>query len=158
MKTVVSLPNDEAWHSPASMQAKVKLGIFFWVLLLAWTAAVGGSLLWHLHQTSSLMVDAARIQARTAFEKDVLYRRWNTQRGGVYARLSDLTPPNPYLEASNRDIPTPDGGMFTMINPAYMTRQVHELGTLSTGVLGHITSLRPVRPENRPDAWGRAGP
>ena len=153
MKAVVSLPSDEVWHSPASMQSKVKLGIFFWVLLLAWTAAVGGSLVWHLHQTSSLMVDAARIQARTAFEKDVLYRRWNTQRGGVYARLSDFTPSNPYLEASNRDIPTPDGGMLTMINPAYMTRQVHELGALSTGVLGHITSLKPLRPGNRPDPW-----
>ncbi|MBU4563265.1 MAG: diguanylate cyclase [Desulfarculus sp.] len=135
------------------MQSKIKLGIFFWVLLSAWTAAVGGSLFWHLHQTSALLVDAARIQARTAFEKDVLYRRWNTQRGGVYARLSERTPANPYLKVPHRDIPIPGGGMLTMVNPAYMTRQAHELGTLSTGVLGHITSLRPLRPENRPDQW-----
>ena len=39
------------------------------------------------------------------------------------------------------------------MNPAYMTRQVHELGRKQYGHQGHITSLNPLRPENAPDAW-----
>jgi hypothetical protein len=34
-----------------------------------------------------------------------------------------------------------------------MTRQVHELGEKQYGHKGHITSLNPLRPENKPDEW-----
>lgn len=34
-----------------------------------------------------------------------------------------------------------------------MTRQVHEISATESGVLGHITSLRPIRAENAPDPW-----
>ncbi len=34
-----------------------------------------------------------------------------------------------------------------------MTRQVHELATQLYGIKGHITSLKPIRPENAPDPW-----
>lgn len=40
-----------------------------------------------------------------------------------------------------------------MVNPAYMTRQVHELARKQYGVKGHITSLHLIRPRNKPDAW-----
>jgi signal transduction histidine kinase len=39
------------------------------------------------------------------------------------------------------------------MNPAYMTRQVHELAKEVYGVHGHITSLSPIRPQNAPDRW-----
>jgi signal transduction histidine kinase len=39
------------------------------------------------------------------------------------------------------------------MNPAYMTRQVHELAEKEQGIRGHITSLNPIRPENSPDPW-----
>ena len=34
-----------------------------------------------------------------------------------------------------------------------MTRQVNELAMETGGFRGHITSLNPIRPENRPDPW-----
>lgn len=114
---------------------------------------MAGSLVWHFSQTEEFVLQAARTQARTAFEKDVLYRSWNSNRNGVYATLSDLTPSNPFLDDPARDLATTSGVKLTKINPAYMTRQVHELGTSITGVLGHITSNNPIRPGNRPDAW-----
>jgi Protein of unknown function (DUF3365). len=40
-----------------------------------------------------------------------------------------------------------------MINPAYMTRQIAEIAAAGDGVRLHITSLNPIRPENRPDPW-----
>jgi len=57
------------------------------------------------------------------------------------------------MDVKERDIKTPSGRDLTLINPAYMPRQVHELGFAANGTRGHITSLNPIRPKNRPDAW-----
>ena len=43
-----------------------------------------------------------------------------------------------------------------LLNPAFMTREVHQLNAQSGDLLGHITRLNPVRPENAPDAWEAA--
>lgn len=42
---------------------------------------------------------------------------------------------------------------LTLFNPAYMTRQVFEMKHKPYGSRGHITSLNPIRPENRADSW-----
>ena len=43
-----------------------------------------------------------------------------------------------------------------LLNPAYMTRQVHAMKAQEDDVIGHNTSLKPMRPENAPDAWEAA--
>ena len=67
--------------------------------------------------------------------------------------VSEITPPNPYLKVPNRDITTSHGLSLTLVNPAYMTRQVNEMAMQMSGFQGHLTSLNPLRPENRPDLW-----
>jgi PAS domain S-box-containing protein len=95
-------------------------------------------------------------RAMDSYHKDLAYRRWAAERGGVYVPLNAKTPPNPYLaHLPNRDVTTLQGQRLTLVNPAYMTRMVHELGDAAYGLKGHITSLRPLRPENAPDAWER---
>lgn len=127
------------------------------VLAAAWTAVVAAALAWNLVQQSRVVVETARVIARTGFEKGVLYRRWNAGHGGVYVRVTEGTPPNPYLAGiAARDHVSTDGTAFTLVNPAYMSRQVFELQKASTGILGHITSLRPIRPANAPDPWERS--
>ncbi len=119
-----------------------------------WTALVIASLLWNIFQVKKETVEAAHIQAWSAFRKDVLYRRWNSMLGGVYVPVTERTPPNPYLtNVPERDIQTPSGKRLTLMNPAYMTRLVFELGQKEYGIRSHITSLKPVRPENAPDSW-----
>ncbi len=125
-----------------------------WVLAGFWTALVIASLLWNIFQVKKETVEAAHIQAWSAFRKDVLYRRWNSMLGGVYVPVTGKTPPNPYLtNVPERDIQTPSGKRLTLMNPAYMTRLVFELGQKEHDVRSHITSLKPVRPENAPDSW-----
>jgi hypothetical protein len=124
-------------------------------LAVLWTAVVALSLGWNVIQVKRNTLEAARIQAWATFEKDVIYRRWNAQHGGVFAPVIGETQPNPYLDVPERDIATPLGKALTLINPAYMTRQVHELGEKKYGVRGHITSLNPIRPQNVPDPWER---
>lgn len=91
---------------------------------------------------------------RSNIQKDYIYRVWNAQHGGVYVPITERTSPNPSLShIPDRDIRTVTGKKFTLMNPAYMTRQVHVLGEELYGLRGHITSLNVIRPENRPDSW-----
>ncbi len=134
----------------------LRLGHYVGFLAIAWTIIAGISLMWNLREQRGATLEAARIQARIAFEKDVLYRRWNAMHGGVYVPVTETTPPNPHLDVPERDIETPGGRALTKVNPAYMTRQVHELGAEQAGVQGHITSLNPIRLENAADPWETA--
>ncbi len=124
-------------------------------LICGWTVLVIISLFFNFSHQRIIMLDSARIQARALFDMDILYRRWNAKHGGLYVPVTDDTPPNPYLEGlvSERDVTTQSGKKLTLINPSYMTRQVHELGKLDKDVYGHITSLNPIR--NAPDDWER---
>lgn len=131
------------------------LVVFLCLVVGAWTLTLGGSLAWNLKSQKEEMIRVARVQALSEWRKDVLYRRWNAQNSPLYVATSDKTPPNPLLaHVPERDLVTPSGRKLTLVNPAYMTREVHELGK-ADGVNGHITSLRPIRPQNAPDAWER---
>jgi diguanylate cyclase (GGDEF)-like protein len=124
-------------------------------LVAIWTAGVTASLGWNIYQLKQSILSAAQTSAVISYDKDVIYRRWVAKQGGVYVPVSQMTPPNPYLKVPHRDITTPDGLSLTLINPAYMTRQVNELAMEMHNFQGHITSLNPIRPENYPDLWER---
>ena len=124
------------------------------MLAAGWSITIALVFGWHLWGVKKHALESARIQAELSFEKDVVYRRWAAIRGGVYVPSTAETPPNPYLShLPHRDVTTTSGQDLTLVNPAYMTRQVHELGESQYGHRGHITSLNPLRPENAPDAW-----
>ncbi len=127
---------------------------YVWAYLVLWTVLVGSVLLWNVLRQEHETEEMARIQARQSFEKDLVFRRWVADHGSVYVPLTDKTPANPYLaHIDNRDITMASGRVLTLVNPAYMTRQVHELGLEQYGTRGHITSLKPLRPENAADEW-----
>ncbi len=121
-----------------------------------WSLLILTSWLWLSQVIRTGTLETARIEARNAFQNDVVYRRWNASHGGVYVPVTKDTQPNTYLKTRHREIQTPDGVLLTKINPAYMTRQVHELATKNHGRRGHITSLKPIRPQNAPDPWEKA--
>lgn len=124
------------------------------LLVVAWIALFVALVGWNLVRHRSDLLELARHEARIAYEKDVLVRHWASEHGGVYVPISTNTPPNPYLtNVVDREITTPSGKRLTLMNPAYLTRQLHEIQQGNHGVRGHITSLKPLRPENAPDAW-----
>jgi len=133
-------------------QTRVKSYIL--VVSLIWTALAGSSLLYNLRQHRKGIQEMARSEARSSINKDLAYHRWASGHGGVYVTVTEKTPPNPYLSnVRERDIVTPSRRPLTLINPEYMTRQVHELSLAQYGFRGHITSLKPIRPGNAPDPW-----
>ena len=126
------------------------------VLLGVWTAFIvlvmGVSSYFDRREAHEIALN----RAMDSYHKDLAYRRWASVRGGVYVPLDARTPPNPYLaHRPDREVTTTDGKVLTLVNPAYMTRMVHELGEKEYGLQGHLTSLRPLRPENAPDPWER---
>ena len=140
----------------AKMRLK-ELKQYLLIIIAIWTAGVIISLGWNIYQLKQSILNIANTSAEINYDKDILYRRWGAKQGGVYVPVSEMTPANPYLKVPNRDIRTSSGLSLTLVNPAYMTRQVYELGMEAhNSIQGHITSLNPIRPENLPDSWEAA--
>ncbi|HID68903.1 MAG TPA: DUF3365 domain-containing protein, partial [Desulfobacterales bacterium] len=121
-------------------------------ILGCWTLLIGLLLFWNFNNPRETEILLAENDARVSWEKDVLFRLWSAKHGGVYVPVSENTPPNPYLKVPNRDV-TIGGRAYTLMNPAYITRQVYEMEKESPSIQGHITSLNPIRPENIADPW-----
>lgn len=124
------------------------------IVMAGWSLLICGLFSFEAYDHWQTFKTLALNEARISYDKDILYRRWAAMHGGVYVPVTEKTPPNPDLShIPERDITTPSGKKLTLMNPAFMTRQVHELARQGEGVLGHITSLNPIRPENAPDPW-----
>ncbi len=102
------------------------------------------------------MREIALSEARAHFNVDHAIRAWVASHGGIYVPSNERTPSNPHLaHLPDRDITKPSGQRLTLMNPAYAARQLNETILDMRGVAGHITSLKPLRPENEPDDWER---
>jgi uncharacterized protein DUF3365 len=120
---------------------------------LIWTVALSCLFVWGIRNIIKHTKELATYQARSFFQEIVTTRSWNARHGGVYVLVTDKTHPNPYLDDPNRDVVTTTGLALTKINPAYMTRQIAEIASNKNLVWFHITSLKPIRPENVADEW-----
>jgi len=126
------------------------------ITMISWTVCILLSAGWSIMQHEEEVHGILREIGRTSIESDKLYRLWNSRSGGVYVPVTKTTQPNDYLTpemAPNRDLVISPNLTLTMINPAYMTRQVNELAREKNTVSGHITSLNPVNPKNMADSW-----
>ncbi len=127
----------------------------FWVVV-GWTVLCFLSTYWSIATEKEVVLNLARKEALTIFNKDQAFRFWATSHGGVYVPVTELTPPNPNLShVPDRDIVTPEGKNLTLMNPAYMLRQViNQYGDLYK-IKGKVTSLKLLNIINEPDAWER---
>jgi diguanylate cyclase (GGDEF)-like protein len=110
------------------------------------------SFLWNYSSAKKGQETIAYQTARSFFDQIVITRRWNAGHGGVYVLIDDNTHPNPYLEDPLRDIEVNRNLKLTKVNPAFMTRQIAEIAAQQKGIYFHITSLKPIRPGNKPTA------
>ena len=131
-----------------------RVKIHFRVLMILWTVAVSGLFIndaLHIWQAAE---DLAIAEARAFLRKDQAVRLWAASHGGVYVPVSAATPPNPFLaHVPERNIQTPSGRVLTLMNPAYMVRQVMEHYDSLHSIRGRITGLRHFREETAPDEW-----
>jgi len=118
------------------------------------TILVGYSWYWNITNIQKENINLALMEARANWNKDAAFRRWATRHGGLYVKLDARTPPNPALaHLPNRDVVTTDGQQLTLMNPAYMMRQMSDEFEKDFGVKGKITGKLQLNPINKPDDW-----
>ncbi len=122
-------------------------------LVLAWSALISVLYFFAWQSEKAHSRELILLEARSFFSQIVITRQWNSMHGGVYVPVTDDVLPNPYLDIPDRDIVTTEGTLLTKINPAYMTRQISEIAGTKSAIHFNITSLNPLRPENKADEW-----
>ena len=119
-----------------------------------WTLVVSGSLIWNVQYAEQQIMDRAYAEATANLNKDITFRRWATEHGGVYVPITEKQKSSPWLShVPGRDVTTIDGLALTLLNPASMLRQIMDQYAQEYGVRGRITGLKYLNPENAPDAW-----
>ena len=127
---------------------------YFLVAFAVWTGIIAAIFIWDAGETRQFVVEEAKSNAVASYNKDVAFREWATTHGGVYVPVDEVTQPNTYLtNVKERDIITPSGKHLTLMNPAFMARQMNEFFAQKGNVFGHITSLNLKNPINKPDKW-----
>ncbi len=130
---------------------KINLTVFGFVF---WTVLVASSLAWNIRDNNSHIIEFAKIAARENFNKDQAFRLWGSRHGGVYVAPDERTPPNPALaHIPDRDVITTTGKKLTLMNPAYMLRQMMNEYADLYGVKAKITGRKYLNPINKPDEW-----
>lgn len=125
-------------------------------LFVFWTLLILVSMFLQTSHKEEEVKKLAVIEANTAFNKDSTIRMWVANHGGIYVLSGEQTPPNPYLShIPDRDIVTPSGKKLTLVNAAYLMRQLLEATSNQAGSKSKITSLNPLNPINKPDLWER---
>lgn len=126
----------------------------YWALpLILWSALVLVSFGWNWNGLALRTMDLAEGQSVFVFKVMESARLWNARQRGVYALVDENNQPNPYLEVPERDLTSTGGHALTLLNPAYMTRQLAAVVSELSGVRVHLTSLKPLNPGNAADLW-----
>ncbi|MBF0189140.1 MAG: EAL domain-containing protein [Magnetococcales bacterium] len=130
-----------------------------WLMIatLVWTFILAVSLFWNIQHQKEQTQQMAINTARANFNKDQAYRLWATEHGGVYVEPTERTPPSPWMaHIPDRDVETLEGKKLTLMNPAYMLRQMMEIYDELYGIRGRITGIVYLNPSNKADAWETA--
>ena len=129
----------------------VSLGLFGCLIVLF----VSGAFYYNLNE---LVHDRLLHRSRAFFQEILLTRQWIAGHNGVYVKLGPGTVVNPYLlQVPGLKVVITDesGQMYTLKNPALVTREISELAEKRGLFRFHITSLKPLNPSNAPDPFER---
>jgi len=124
------------------------------IVMAAWIVITFGFYCWIEMDTRQNEKVLAQRTANAFFQQVVTSQLWNASHGGVYVPITTNTQPNQYLPIQGRDLSADNGLNLTRMNPSYMTRQLAELADKNgNGIQFHLTSLNPIRPENKATDW-----
>ncbi len=145
----ISTYSDKNRHSSNAYKKFMEIKKNTFLVSILWILLITSSFAWNHAQTHKEQERLALHTARSLFSHIIITRRWNAEHGGVYVPVTETTLPNPYLLVPMREIRVNDSLTLTRINPDYMTRQISEIANTEGNIQFHITSLQPIRPENK---------
>lgn len=124
------------------------------ILFILLTLLIVYSWHWNVDNIHTEKLNLALAEAKANWNKDASFRKWATLHGGLYVTPDKRTPPNPALaHLPNRDVITTGGQKLTLMNPAYMMRQMTQEFEDNYGIKGKITGKLQLNPINKPDKW-----
>lgn len=124
-----------------------------WLTAL-WTVLIGGAFFWDFQQTRARAVQLADTEAKTHLKRDLAFRRWATQHGGLYVLVTNSTRPSEFMAGvPERDVVTPSGQVLTLYNPATVLRLLMVQQAELYGIQARITGVKYLNPANAPDEW-----
>jgi signal transduction histidine kinase len=123
----------------------------------AWSALIGGSFAWNWQQESRSVMESARAEARSNLDRDSAYRSWLVEQGGIYIRPTPKIPQDPYLVHPRKNVITTDGETLTLLNPAFVLREVQANQADPARSQSRVISVHPLNPKNAADDWEREG-
>ena len=129
----------------------------FYLILAAWSILVAASFAWYFWQENKGLSETAAKEARAILDRDNAYRHWLVEQGGVYVKPSEKLPGDPYLKHPQRDVVTTSGMRLTLLNPAFVLREVQSRQADPMRGRSRVVSLTPLNPQNAADAWERRG-
>lgn len=130
---------------------KSKKTILF-LLASSWVIIVLFSFSVNYNSSKNEQARIALLTSRYVFDHILTTRLWNARHGGLYVPVTPHMQPNPYLDVLQRDIKISESLTLTQVNPSFMTRQLSEIAKEQGGIQFHMTSLNPIRPQNKPTA------
>jgi signal transduction histidine kinase len=134
-----------------------KAKYLFFILAVVWAGLIVATRSYHVYTVNNTVVHIATNVAKESTSRNIKFRIWATMHGGVYVPKTETTPENIYLSnVEEKNITTPSGKELTLMNPAYMLRQINELFSDDPLVISNLTSLKPINPSNKPNEWERA--
>ena len=69
------------------------------LVVVGWTLTILTSLGWNVYREREQMFSLARSEAQANFNKDITFRRWGTNHGGVYVPVTERQQPVPWLSS-----------------------------------------------------------
>lgn len=93
---------------------------------------------------------------RVFFEEIVITRKWLARHQGIFVTMKPGDHVNPYLKTIpglKTIIHDPGGDTYMLKNPALVTREISFIADREGTFKFHLTSLKPINPENRPDLF-----
>lgn len=124
------------------------------IIFLIWSSIIIFSAYWNIQLEKRITLDTVKSIARSNFNKDQAYRQWATSHGGVYVTPTEKTPPSPWLaHIKDRDVVTTDGKKLTLMNPAYMLREMMSDYSDLYGIKGRIVGIVYLNKNNKADKW-----
>jgi hypothetical protein len=80
-------------HSNSVKRSPNRLGRYALAMMVAWTVVIAGFTFWDIYQVRKTTHVLASKEARTILKKDLAFRSWATNHGGVYVPTTEKTPP-----------------------------------------------------------------
>ena len=121
---------------------------------LTWSTLNIFSIWQNINTQKEITLKMAKNTAYSNFKKDQAFRQWSTNHGGVYVKPTKKTPPSPWMaHIEDRDITTTEGKKLTLMNPAYMLREMMDDFSDLYGIKGKIAGIVYLNPNNKADKW-----